>query len=155
LPPTDPELTRIAFECLYLHRAAPELSIGVNPDPNTVNPNVSVFYLSAVRGTRLGHIMFESDKLLSRLAFGGSEVLRELGLSSLNLHTLPELYPDHYAESPGNQYSYGEGRVYLVPRRITLVEQGAGELRFDETHFDVWPPLRPSRSENWRKPPAS
>ncbi|MCA1818254.1 MAG: hypothetical protein LC746_18070, partial [Acidobacteria bacterium] len=163
LPPTDPQLTRAAYDCLYKRGVAPELSIGVNPKPNEVEPHVGVFYLSAIEGTRLGHVMLESDELLGRLAFGGSDDLRALGLSQLNIHTLAELYPDHYADTPGNHLYYGAGRVYLVPSLVSLAAQSRGELRFDETRFDVrFEPMGAAESEfvssivsNWGKIVAS
>lgn len=139
LPPMDPELVRIAYDCLYGRGIAPELSIGVDPNPRPINAGrpgrVRVHYVGAIAGTRLGRIMLDADQLLARLTFGGSDVIDGLGLPGSGLHTLAELFPDRYAAPTIRRY--GNSRVYLVPSRVALAEAGAGELRFADVRFDI------------------
>lgn len=139
LPPMDPELVRIAYDCLYGRGVAPELSIGVDPNPGSINPGrpgrIRVHYIGAIAGTRLGRIMLDADQLLARLTFGGSDVIDGLGLRGSGLHTLAELFPDRYAAPTIPRY--GDSRVYLVPSRVALAEAGAGELRFADVRFDI------------------
>jgi hypothetical protein len=139
LPPMDAELARIAWEALYDRETSPELSIGVNPS-SSVDPGRAgtqrVHYLGGIEDTIMGLVCLRADELLGELAFGGSEVLSRLGLQGSGLHTLPEMFPNAYAEGP----RMGRGaadRVYLAPDRVVLSESSPGVLDFSELSFAV------------------
>ena len=139
LPEVDPELARIAYDCLYEAERAPELSIGANPD-DRLDPGPAlrsrVYYVGAIENTLLGLIMLRADQLLGDLAFGGSEVIERLGLRGTNLHTMAELCPDFYADGP-SRGGGGADRVYLLPDVVRVAAAASGDLEFVEMTFDV------------------
>src|SRR5271157_4425294 len=142
LPPMDAELVRIAYDSVYRLGSPPELSIGTSPDTDLQDASRSgawnVHYIGAIVGTRLGAVMLKADELLGDLAYGGSDALERLGLSKLGLHTLPETFPDRYAE-PGHVEGdcTSSCRVFLVASSIPLAERAAGQLEFGPLEFDV------------------
>jgi hypothetical protein len=148
LPRAELQTLREGFEFGYRRDKKPELSIGntffdlpdgrrvVNLTPSGRQP---VYYFGDTEDTLLGMVMYLADQALGKLTFGSTAAVRPVADQVPGFRSMPELYPQKYAEIPASEsYLGSEARVFIHPSLVELVRKSeADELVYGDLRFAV------------------
>jgi hypothetical protein len=146
-PYISPSVLQLAYLTAYVHGEKAELSIGrtIQEGPNGVRysqlnpPGLgSVYYYGRAKDTALGLAMYQADSLLDRIAFGGGQTVARLSVEVPGYRSLPELFPERYANNPAQERVAGTERVVIYSSEVALaLSEQRDELTFAQTRFGV------------------
>jgi hypothetical protein len=143
LPSIDKEVLRLAYQIAYRDNQKPELSIGSPPEGGGGNIQLRagqtpVYYLGKTDRTMLGLVMYRADEALGCLAFCSTKFVQSVSDQVIGFHSLPELYPQGYADHPGQSRYPSAGTVFLNSSLVELTWSPRGDrLEFGSVGFDL------------------
>ena len=105
---------------------------GVSIDPGPTRNRMNVRYIGKVKGTRLGQIMFEADRILKGYTLGRDTLTGELMSPGIpGYKNMVELFKEI-----GMQYSGAMYRFWFVPAEVRA-KQAGDALIFDRVKIEV------------------
>lgn len=114
MPAAAPDYLRVGLNC-----AASREGPGVSIDPSTEPGQMNVRYIGSVKGTSVGYIMFEADRLLKSLSLGYDNITRSKIICPVEGYkSMPDMTASISLHKDNQEGAFL--RFWFVPRRITI-----------------------------------